>query len=694
VADCSSLPADFQKQPVWQRLGIVKRRLPGSQDSSQRALVRLRTPVRPPVWQRLSGMDKVHSLGGARKTSVWRRLASSHDRAAMEPVMDLEKQPPLQPKRKRRRSKRGKGTAVLGNSQSPPADLVPLTSNLPSCVLELSTDMAREEVALRRALFVTVTGTRPVVLGSEVLEEVARRYCINIDDMSIHQSKPEDFLLFLPDEEVATRVLNEGKPFRGPLFSLVFKQWTRFAHASATSFSHLMDIEIRGIPAHAWGLNTAKKLLHGSCHILELHPASACKTDLSSLKLQAWCLDPKKLCRDMDLHIIEREPFIQEARCLTYKISIAASPAPLQLPSDSSLPPSDENEFHGEEDGDVRGPSNPRFRQPRPLQRQPVHHRLGSHQGVGRERSVAVHGNRMVAPVLALEDGAAVCAGDGLLTSPGPSSPQHRCLAEPLEKARLSSPLPATHVPCMTTLKNILAGPSGSAAVGSLDSVLLVSPQRHRTVAVAGSLEQAGANSPLPGGSSNAGAPLRVYSRSRFRSKHAPIQEGQLIQVVEVNISERPCLNHSESVDNSLSGCTAVAPALDFAAESQPHETASFEARKQEFFKGISKYSSGILPVPRAEPHVDPPPSPPAAPMPRRSRRVAGVGVEFNLLDLGGRTTRKVMRSLLIISENEGISQEALDEYTQLFKRPLTRTEVEALAALFGWRAPELVPLQ
>jgi hypothetical protein len=440
VADCSSLPVDYQKQPVWQRLGNVKMRLPRRHDTSQRALVRPRIPVRPPVWQRLSGMDKAHSLEGARKTSVWRRLASSHDHAAMEPVMDLERQPPLQPKRKRRRSKRGKGAAVLGHSQSPHADMVPLTSNLPSCVLELSTDMAREEVALRRALFVTVTGTRPAVLGSDVLEEVARRYCINIDDMSIHHSMPEDFLLFLPDEEVATRVLNEGKPFRGPMFSLVFKQWTRFAHASTTSFSHLMDIEIRGIPAHTWGLNTAKKLLHDSCHILELHPASACKTDLSSLKLQAWCLDPMKLRRDMDLHIIERGPFSQEARCLTYKISIAAIPAPLQFPSDSSLPPSDENEFHGEEDGDVRGPSNPRIRQPRPLQRQPVHHRLGSHQRVGRERSVAVHGNMMEAPVLALEDGAAVCVGDGLLTSPGPSSPQHRSLAEPLEKAGLSSP--------------------------------------------------------------------------------------------------------------------------------------------------------------------------------------------------------------------------------------------------------------
>jgi hypothetical protein len=77
-----------------------------------------------------------------------------------------------------------------------------------------------------------------------------------------------------------------------------------------------------------------------------------------------------------------------------------------------------------------------------------------------------------------------------------------------------------------------------------------------------------------------------------------------------------------------------------------------------------------------------------------RSRRVAGVGVEFDIQDLGGRTTRKIMRSLHIIAENEGISQEALDEYARLFKRPLTHSEVEALSALFGWRAPESVPLQ
>jgi hypothetical protein len=118
AADCSSLPVDTQKQSVWQRLGYVKKRPPARQETSQRAPARLRILVRPPVWQRLSGMDKASPLEGARKASIWRRLATSHDHAAMETTLDSVKQPPLQPKRKRRRSKRRKGAAAQGSGHS------------------------------------------------------------------------------------------------------------------------------------------------------------------------------------------------------------------------------------------------------------------------------------------------------------------------------------------------------------------------------------------------------------------------------------------------------------------------------------------------------------------------------------------------------------------------------------------------
>jgi hypothetical protein len=62
-----------------------------------------------------------------------------------------------------------------------------------SCILEFNADMAREEANLRRALFVTIVGTRPTVDDSEVIEEVAHSFNIKTEDMKIHQTKPEDF---------------------------------------------------------------------------------------------------------------------------------------------------------------------------------------------------------------------------------------------------------------------------------------------------------------------------------------------------------------------------------------------------------------------------------------------------------------------------------------------------------------------
>jgi hypothetical protein len=117
--------------------------------------------------------------------------------------------------KKRRRSKRGKGSSGLhsGLSQphpNPPDAVRSALPRKPSCVLEFSTDLARKEAALRRALFVSVVVTRPTVRGEEVIEELARCFGINPDDMSIQHATPEDFLLFLPDEHTTTQILNEG----------------------------------------------------------------------------------------------------------------------------------------------------------------------------------------------------------------------------------------------------------------------------------------------------------------------------------------------------------------------------------------------------------------------------------------------------------------------------------------------------
>jgi len=59
--------------------------------------------------------------------------------------------------------------------------------------------------------------------------------------------------------------------------------------------------------------------------------------------------------------------------------------------------------------------------------------------------------------------------------------------------------------------------------------------------------------------------------------------------------------------------------------------------------------------------------------------------------DLGRRSMKKAMATLHIISETEGISQEAIDAYAKLFSQPLSQCHVVALSALFGWSAPSVL---
>jgi hypothetical protein len=104
--------------------------------------------------------------------------------------------------------------------------------------------------------------------------------------------------------------------------------------------------------------------------------------------------------------------------------------------------------------------------------------------------------------------------------------------------------------------------------------------------------------------------------------------------------------------------------------------------------KSVTRQPSKLLPAPlvilKKKDNILSPRS-----VPRRSRRVAGVGVEFNASDLDRRTTKKIMKAVGIIADNVGIDQRAQEEYADLFKTSLSNTHVKALAALFGWQLPD-----
>jgi hypothetical protein len=75
---------------------------------------------------------------------------------------------------------------------------------------------------------------------------------------------------------------------------------------------------------------------------------------------------------------------------------------------------------------------------------------------------------------------------------------------------------------------------------------------------------------------------------------------------------------------------------------------------------------------------------------PRRSRRIAGFGVEPQQqpINVRSRSKRTLMKTLHVVSDAESISPKALDKYAAVFSNPLSSTQIKVLAALFGWTPP------
>jgi hypothetical protein len=196
-------------------------------------------------------------------------------------------------------------------------------------VVQRSAILDRTEAELGSALFVTVGGSRPAVTEHQVIEEVARSFSTDASVMSILMSALEDFILVLPDIRAVDRVLNNDPPLLRPSFSLLFKCWTRRAHADGAAFLTAVDVELRGIPAHAWDKETVQQLLNGSCWIGSLHLGKTAKRDLSVFRAEAWCSCLDAVPTVVDLLIPEALPPEAESPPLkpglVYPIAISVS---------------------------------------------------------------------------------------------------------------------------------------------------------------------------------------------------------------------------------------------------------------------------------------------------------------------------------------------------------------------------------
>ena len=71
------------------------------------------------------------------------------------------------------------------------------------------------------------------------------------------------------------RVLNGVRPIISPSFRLHVMHWTRFLRSTAATLPFAVDVELRGIPAHAWEMATAEQLLNDFCWINDMLPTQS-----------------------------------------------------------------------------------------------------------------------------------------------------------------------------------------------------------------------------------------------------------------------------------------------------------------------------------------------------------------------------------------------------------------------------------
>lgn len=67
----------------------------------------------------------------------------------------------------------------------------------------------------------------------------------------------------------------------------------------------LVDVDIHGIPAHAWDVSTTDSLLNSFGWIKEVHDSTREQEDYSSFRVKAWCFHPDRLPSRRDLVIVE-----------------------------------------------------------------------------------------------------------------------------------------------------------------------------------------------------------------------------------------------------------------------------------------------------------------------------------------------------------------------------------------------------
>ncbi|KAM0873200.1 hypothetical protein ACQ4PT_038238 [Festuca glaucescens] len=228
----------------------------------------------------------------------------------------------------------------------------PATPAVTACFLEYSEEMDNMEEQFRRAVVVTITGTRPVVDLADAALALHREFNVGPESMSIRAFAPEDFLVLCHDVRLRDRMVRQGR-VSASWFSLSLRGWLRQAQATAVQLPYLVPLELLGVPAHAWHRRTAKVLLEGTGFVVDVAAPTARRHGMYKFRIWVRTDSPERILAGMHLFIEEPPllsrgggrhrgpPVRRRAKMLRYFIRIRrVREAGEALVSDSPPPPS------------------------------------------------------------------------------------------------------------------------------------------------------------------------------------------------------------------------------------------------------------------------------------------------------------------------------------------------------------------
>ncbi|CAL4906951.1 unnamed protein product [Urochloa decumbens] len=216
------------------------------------------------------------------------------------------------------------------------------------CIIDFSPQLAAEDARLHLALVAYAGNASQDIFVAELAGALQASLGVTAGDIDIRPFHPENFLIVCNSQAVLD---------------------------AATSSWMAFNIELDGVPPHAWSIDMASKLLAPSCWVEKLHEATANKTDLSTLRLTAWTRDISSIPTSRPLEVAEPEqavvyndprmqlifgrlpPYLRQKKTLTYEILIhirsVADFAP-RSPLPSPSPPSSDGDS-GHDDNPDRG---------------------------------------------------------------------------------------------------------------------------------------------------------------------------------------------------------------------------------------------------------------------------------------------------------------------------------------------------